>query len=255
LRRLGYALSTLCSESAAAQGDVRECLFAAKRRDLLSGELAHAGRVRFILPPASSASVASFALLASIDADRLARAKDIAYADKRGPLRESLSADDTVAILVSFPDPAIFALVRELGGHLVPVIDRGILRQQVGDRSIYFAQEVEIEGAEWVTPAKTLIIACTPLVVFTGTPDGADAAGRRDHEDLIRTMSALDRRLLLPKASLIGVSLKRGKKLSATAPRRCWRWASRRAKQSQEATDQARQAAGRAAEAAKSLRS
>jgi hypothetical protein len=31
------------------------------------------------------------------------------------------------------------------------VIDRSILRQQVGDRKIYFAQEVEIEGAAWVT--------------------------------------------------------------------------------------------------------
>ena len=40
-------------------------------------------------------------------------------------------------------------------------------------------------------------------------------AGRRDHEDLIRTISALDRSLLLPKASLIDALLKRGKELSA----------------------------------------
>jgi hypothetical protein len=43
----------------------------------------------------------------------------------------------------------------------------------------------------------------------------ADAAGRGNHEDLIRTISALDRSLLLPKASLIGVLLKHGKELSS----------------------------------------
>jgi hypothetical protein len=77
----------------------------------------------------------------------LGRAKSIAYADTReAALRESLSADDTVSLLVSFPDPANFALVGELGGHVVAVIDRSILRQQVGDRKIYFAQEVETKA-------------------------------------------------------------------------------------------------------------
>jgi hypothetical protein len=99
----------------------------------------------------------------------LARAKSIAHADTR-----------EAALLSSLYGPANFALVRELGGHLVPVIDRSILRQQVGDRWIYFAKEAEIEGAEWVTPAKTLITACTPLVVFTGAPDGGRCGRARE---------------------------------------------------------------------------
>jgi hypothetical protein len=43
----------------------------------------------------------------------------------------------------------------------------------------------------------------------------ADAAGRKDHEDLIRTISALDRRLLLPKTSRVEALVKRSKELSA----------------------------------------
>jgi len=277
-RQLGYApldallevSRQLKAEGAFAilrQDDVRECLFAVTRNPEISGygELAaNACRLRFILPPATSASAASFAFLSAIDAEGLARAKSIAYAETReAALRESLSADDTVSLLVSFPASANFAIARELGGHVVPVINRSILRQQVGDRKIYFAQEVEIEGAEWITPAKTLITACTPLVVFTGTPERvADAAGRKDHEDLIRTIGALDRSALLPKASLVEALLKHSKELSADSAEKVLAlgeqarakakpYTQKALETAKEATDQARQAAGRAAEAAK----
>jgi hypothetical protein len=43
----------------------------------------------------------------------------------------------------------------------------------------------------------------------------ADAAGRRDRQDLTRTVGALDRSLTPPKASLIEGLLKRCKELSA----------------------------------------
>jgi hypothetical protein len=200
--------------------DVRECMFAATRNAEISsyGEpVAHAGRLRFILPPASSASAESFSLLASSDAEALARAKN-RYADTRkAALRESLSADDTVAPRVSFSDPANFALVRELGGHLVPVIDRSILRAGRRHKDLLRDRRRRV-----VTPAKTLITACTPLAAFMEMPERvADAAGRRDHEDPIKTISALDRSLMLHKASLIEGLLR-------TAPRRCGRWASRR---------------------------
>jgi hypothetical protein len=247
--------------------DQRECLFAVTRNAEVSGyrELAaNAGRLRFILPPASSAAAASFAFLSSIDADGLARAKSVAYADTReAALREALSADDTVSLLVAFPDPANFALVRKLGGHVVSVIDRSILRQEVGGRKVYFAQEVEIEAANWVSPAKMLITACTPLVVFTGTPDRvAEAANRKDHEDLIRTVGALDRGVLLPKASVVEALVKRSKELSADSTEKMLAVGERaRAKAkpftekaleaAKEATDQAKQAAERAAVAAK----
>ena len=57
--------------------DVRQCLFAVTHDAEITsfGELAaNSGRLRFILPPVSSASAASFAFLASIDADGLGRA-------------------------------------------------------------------------------------------------------------------------------------------------------------------------------------
>ena len=85
-------------------------------------------------------------------------------------------------------------------------------------------------------------------------------AGRRDHEDLIRTISALDRSLLLPKASLIDALLKRGKELSADggekllvlgeeARTKAKPHTEKTLETAKEATDQVR--SGRAAEAAK----
>ena len=51
----------------------------------------------------------------------------------RTPSARRSSADDTVSLFVQFADPdnERFELVRKLGGHLVPVIDRTILRQEV----------------------------------------------------------------------------------------------------------------------------
>jgi hypothetical protein len=52
--------------------------------------------------------------------------------------------------------------------------------------------------------------ACAPLVAFMATPERvADAAGRRDREHPIRTISARDRSLMLHKAALIVGHLKR----------------------------------------------
>ena len=85
-----------------------------------------------------------------------------------------------MSLLVQFPDPDSqrFELVRKLGGHLVPVIDRTILRQDIAGKKIFFAQEVEIENAGWVTSARKAVTVCTPLVVFTGLPNAYRASRR-----------------------------------------------------------------------------
>ena len=82
--------------------------------------------------------------------------------------------------------------MRKLGGHFVPVIDRTILRQEVGGKKIYFAQETQVENAGWVKSARKLVTACTPLVVFTGRSDRVQGEqARKDHADLIRTVTAM----------------------------------------------------------------
>jgi hypothetical protein len=244
-------------------------VFAVTRNKAITnyGQLAaNAARLRFILPPADSGSAGTFQFLRSIDADGLGRAASVSHAASAGDaIREALSADDTVSLFVEFADPdsARFALVRELGGHLVPVIDRTILRQEAGTRKIYFAQETQIENAGWVSTGRKLVTACTPLVVFTGHPDRVQGEqARKDHEDLIRTVAALQPGSLLPQESLFQRLLKRTKELSGASTEKLLEmteqareaakpYTDKAMEAAREASEQAKEAAGRAGEASK----
>src|SRR5262245_16245115 len=233
------------------QDDVRVCLYAATRNKQVSnwGELAaQAGTLRFILPPERSDSAATFEFLRSIGADGLGRAKSGTHVvSVEAAIRDALGADDAVSLLVELPDPdsRTFGLVRARGGHLVPVIDRAILRQAVDGRKVFFPQEVEVESASWIRSARKLVTACTPLVLFTGHPERvADGPARKDHEDLIRTAATLKPATLLPEASFLGQALKRTREVSASSTERALEL-------TEEARAKARQAAERAGEAAK----
>ena len=251
------------------QDDVRECVFAVTRnKDVTNyGELAvNAAKLQFILPPAASGSAGTFQFLRGIDADGLGKAKSVTNAaSTEDAIREALSADDTVSLFVQFADPDAeqFVQVGKLGGHIVPVIDRTILRQEVAGKKIYFAQETQVEDAQWTKSGKKVVTACTPLVVFTGVPERVQGEhARRDHEDLIRTVAALKSGSLLPEESLFQKLVKRTKELSATSTEKvleATEQAREKAKPytekamdtAKEASEQAKQAAERASEAAK----
>ena len=251
------------------QDDVRECVFAVTRNKDISnfGELAaNAGRLRFILPPANSGSAGTFEFLRSIDADGLGKARSVTNAASADDaVREALAADDTVSLFVQFADPDSprFELVRKLGGHVVPVVDRTILRQEIAGKKIYFAQETQVENAQWIKSGRKVVTACTPLVLFTGAPDRVQGEqARKDHTDLIRTVADLKSGALLPEETLFQRLLKRTKELSASGTEKvleATEQAREKAKPytdkaldtAKEASDQAKQAAERATEAAK----
>ena len=251
------------------QDDVRECVFAVTRNKQIAnwGELSvNAANLRFILPPATSGSAGTFQFLGTIDADGIGRSKSVTHAaSTEDAIRQALSADDTASLFVEFPDPESkrFELVRNMGGHFVPVIDRAILRQEIGGTKIYYPQETETEAAGWVQSARKLVTACTPLVVFTGQLDRVQGdTARKDHADLIRTVTAMKRELLLPEESFLDRALKRTKELSAVSTERALEltdqardkakpYTDKAMEKAKEIGDQARQAADRAGEAAK----
>ena len=279
-RQLGYGqLDVFVRESRALKGegaltilrqdDARECVFAATRnKDVTNyGELSgFAGRLRFILPPAGSSSATTFQFLRSLDAEGLGRARSVTNAaSTEDAIREALSADDTVSLFVQFADPDSerFALIRTLGGHVVPVIDRTILRQEVDGKKIYFAQETQVEAAEWIRSGRKIVTACTPLVLFTGKPEQVQGEqARKDHADLIRTVGALQSGALLPEESLYQKLIKRTKELSAVSTEKVLEltdqardkakpYTDKALETAKEASEQAKQAAERAADAAK----
>ena len=233
-RQLGYAqldvfhlisgqLRARSALSIVRHDDVRQCLYAVTRNPQLTnwGELAaNAQRLRFILPAADSDSAVTFQFLRSIDPSGLGRAQQISHTPSiQSAIQQGLSADDTVSLFVAFPDAdsAQFALTNEQGGHVVPVIDRAILRQEAAGRKVYFPQETQVENLHWIRSGRKIVTACTPMLVFTGSADNvAQDRARNDHTDLIRSLAALNASALVPEEGVFSKLWKRTKQLSAS---------------------------------------
>jgi hypothetical protein len=279
-RQLGYAqldafallvreLSAEAAFSIVRHDDVRQCLYAVTRNPELTnwGEVsANAARLRFVLPASESGSANTFQFLRAIDPDGLGKAREPRHARSvESAIREGLSAEDTVSLFVEFPDPASedFALVQELGGHVVPVIDRTILRQEALGRKIYFAQETQVENPHWIKRARKIVTACTPMLLFTGRAERIPAGKtRKDHEDLIRTIVALNGAALLPEEGLFSKLLKRTKEVTASSTEKMLEateqarvkarpYTDKAMEAARETAEQAKEAAGRASDAAK----
>lgn len=256
-RQLGYAQFDVLAMGREQRGagsvvivrsdDMRECLFLATRNKQFSsyGDVqAYAHELRFILPPKESGAAETFAFLQQIDPDGLGRAKSVTYAATAADaVRQAMSAEDTLALFVQVPDTrtAPFQIVNEGDGQMIPVIDRNILRQQIGGQKVYFAEETEVSRAAWVKSGKALVTACTPVAIVTGDPARVDGdKARQDHKDMIATVQKLKTEDLLPKRSLIDRVLRRTKELSALSIEKMM-----------DASEKARVAAGPAMEKAK----
>lgn len=204
--------------------DARECVFAVTRNKNLTnyGEIAvNADTTSFILPPRSSGSSGTFEYLKSIDPEGLGRAQRIQHAaDTDEAIRQALQDEKAVTFFVQFPDPdnERFRLIRSLGGHLVPVIDGLILSQKVKGDRIYFAQETEIEQPRWLRAGRTLITACTPMVLFTGATSRITTAEQRvTHRQLIENIRTLPTGDLLPQGSIFRRLVKQTREASTRA--------------------------------------
>jgi hypothetical protein len=136
-------------------------------------------------------------------------------------LKRALRSDDrSVAIFVQFPDPDNdrFKLVAEEKGMFIPVIDRNILRQQVGGQKVYFAEETAVSNAKFWKKGANVTTACTPMILFTGNPEGMPAGEvQLDHKDLINTINDIPAAELLPKKGFFSKYWSKTKALSAEA--------------------------------------
>lgn len=238
-------------------GDVSECLFAVARNEnlLTWGDVAaRADRLEFILPPANSGSAATFRHLQSLDPD-LAAAGTIRHAASVDEaITLALASERTVALFVQFPDPANarFRLVGDLGGHFVPVLDRAILARAVDGKPVYHAQQTEVAEPGWLKSGTALVTACTPLVLFTGAPDGVgDREAAERHRALVARIRELPDDKLVPSDGLIAAALKRTRRISAGAVEGLVGVSQAAREKAKPLLDKAKEATAKALEAAK----
>jgi TRAP-type uncharacterized transport system substrate-binding protein len=234
-RQLGYGQLDVFALEAPALGaaktftqvrvdDVRECVFAVTRnREVTNwGEVAaNAAKLRFIVGPKESGAAGTLRFLQKLDADGVAKARSTVNAsDSDEAIDLALSADDTIALIVQFPDPdnARFKKIQDGGGHIVPVIDRTILRQQLDGQKVYFAQETQVANAKWLKGGQKVITACTPLVLFTGAADKVTGdKPRQDQKDMIATLQALKTDVLMPQENMLTKLWKKTRELSGSS--------------------------------------
>jgi hypothetical protein len=234
-RQLGYGqLDVMALEAEALGGaktfsrvrmdDVRECVFAVTRnREITNwGDIAaNASKLRFIVGPKDSGAAGTFRYLQKIDADGIGKGATVINAsDTNEALDLALSADNTVAVFVQFPDPdnARFKKIQDGGGHIVAVLDRAILRQQLDGQKVYFAQETQVANVKWLKGGQKVVTACTPLVLFTGAADKVSGdKARQDHKDMIATIAALKPEALMPKESVWVRAWKKTRELSGSS--------------------------------------
>ena len=158
-----------------------------------------------------------------------------------------------MSLFVPFPDPdnPRITLINDQGGHIVPILDRNVLRQQIGGEKIYFPQETEVTNATWLKSSKSVVTACTPMVIFTGSVDKVTGdKEKQDHKDLIATVKAMDQAVLLPQESLFGRIWRRTKEMSAQSAEQLVSLSETAREQAKPMLDKAREATGKAMEAA-----
>jgi hypothetical protein len=216
------------------QDDLKECVFAVtKAKDITSfGELsALAPSMRVFLPPPQSGSAGTFKMLQGIDRNGLGRAGRVTNSQSVDEaIRVALSSDDGVAFFVQFPDPdnERFKLVRDLGGHFVPMVDRSILAKTVSGQNVYTPQETRVQNGRWLEGGIRVNTVCTPVVLFTGNPDRIrDTNEKRQHTDMIRAVRDLPIDTLIPRQSPFRSATARARELTQEGRERLFAYSAR----------------------------
>ncbi len=216
------------------QDDVKECVFAVtKSKEITSfGELsALASSMRVFLPPQQSGSAGTFKMLQGIDRNGLGRASRVVNSQSVDEaIRVALASDDGIAFFVQFPDPdnERFKLVRDLGGHFVPIVDRSILAKTVSGQNVYTTQETRVQNGRWLEGGLRVNTVCTPVVVFTGNPERVrDVSEKRQHTEMIRSIREMPIDALIPRQSPFRAATARAREMTKEGRERLFAYSAR----------------------------
>ncbi|HYF06039.1 MAG TPA: hypothetical protein VD970_00320 [Acetobacteraceae bacterium] len=187
-----------------------------------------ARRIPIILPPRESGSAASFAFLRENDPEGLGRVQEanIRYARDATDVIEQVanSNDGAVGFFVQFADPsnANIRLLVERNLRTVPVVSREVLRIRVGEEAVYQVQEFALTEGGFLGiggRARVATTACTPVAIFTGTPDavGNTPNAREDQRDLIQRVREVPAAQLLPQQGAVARIISGARRVSQQA--------------------------------------
>jgi len=183
--------------------------------------LGMARRVQFVLPPEGSGSTATFEYLKQIDPEGIGRARNVRYSQSATDmLNQVANSKDDVGLFVQFADPenANIKLLVDKGLKVIPVVSREIVAAKAGDTSVYQIQSYALTAGGWISNGKTATTACTPVVIFTGSPDVFSNRDDKDDQiDLIKKIRDVPDADMLPKEGRIAALMRNAKALAGPA--------------------------------------
>lgn len=186
-----------------------ECAFAvtsaanAERLDTWGDVESYGRRLALITGPAESGSATTLAYIKSLS-DSL---KDVSVTNAESvdaAIDAVIGGKADVAFFVQFADVSNARFKKINGANLafIPVINRAILRQNVGGHPLFVPTEVKVTGMQLLKLRKSekLTTACTPIAYITGNPDLlAPGNAQEDQKDMIAKLRAVSVEALRPK--------------------------------------------------------
>lgn len=196
-----------------------------KNPDLDYGKiLGLARRIKFVLPDPKSGSSASFNYMRSLDPEGLGRVSDnniLHVKDAAAVINYvASSAMGEVGFFVQFADPrnANIKLMVEKDLRIIPVLSRELLQAKVDGQDVYQAQTFNLTESGWISKGKTATTSCTPVAMFTGSPDAfTDRNAKDDAKDMIERVRQIPSDAMLPKDDVVAAILKKANRLSQVA--------------------------------------
>lgn len=187
-----------------------------------SGELAAwSSKLKLVVAEGPGGAGATLAYLRKADPEGFGRSAPALVAKSaEDAVRQALASDDTAALLVEAPDALSprLTLARELGGRVVPVLDRGLIAKEIAGARIYVSREVEVAAGSWATAPLRITTMCSPIAVYTGELDRVPAGpARQEHGDTIAAIATLDKGALTAGDDRLERLLKRARDLSGAS--------------------------------------
>lgn len=167
---------------------VSECLFVVSNNEAVASASNLNPRMPFGLPGEGSGSAATF-----MQHEPFASMRNITNFDSALAAIEAVNKGDVAAAgFIQIPDTTntVFEAAADL--YFAGVVNRGMLRQTVGDTRVYEGTpNVQVSPGSWTQifgagdEAQTVTTACTPVVIFGQHPDILTGMDKTDMADLM----------------------------------------------------------------------
>lgn len=172
-----------------------ECLYAVTREANIENLSGLSPRMPVALPGEQSGSTTTFRFLQTLD-ESLASMRNVSYYESAiEAVRAVVNGDAALAFFVQFPntDNPVFQTINNNNLSFVPVVNRQILRREVGGQNVYQPQEVVVTpgGFFGFGSPTTVLTTCMPMVLFTGDPELFEEGSveRQDQVDLLAQLA------------------------------------------------------------------